>query len=298
MTFQRTLSSAEIGDRARSLAIVQREINDFDRQEERVKREKAAALKEIDEKRGKLIEKRNTYMDAVNYGYEWCTDQGALFDEAAAPDPAKNGNGNGNGAGMSEDEVKQTMFDATKEAVKEHLEKEQTKATEQHKTAAEYFCLCLHSLQEHAGNAGCTADGCTCEFFTARANQGLPPAPDAIEAELLAEEDTATIPDKLSPRDTALWHALHHKEGAAARWTVFRNAGDHSDARLLDKIAFEFSPRGGLEIAGVKFAFTGGELPKFYFNKTTPKGNPTLQGRSLLEAVRKLMNLPKAKGKK
>lgn len=131
------------------------------------------------------------------------------------------------------------------------------------------------------------------------AELGLPPAPEAIEAELL-DEATFTMPDNLTPRDIALWHALHRKEDSAARWTALREKGAVSDVELSEAVSKEFSLRGGEEKAGVKFAYCGGDNPKFFFGSIDPKGKkPSLQGKSLLEAVRTLLDLPKpAKGGK
>lgn len=97
-----------------------------------------------------------------------------------------------------------------------------------------------------------------------------------------------------SPKDLALYHALHHFEGARGRWEDFRAKGDFSDTALNAAISQEFGLAGGMEIGGVSFAFKGGDVCKFWFGKVAPKGTPTWQGKSLLENARRILNLPKA----
>lgn len=106
-------------------------------------------------------------------------------------------------------------------------------------------------------------------------------------------DDAPAVPDNLSKRDQALWYALNHQPGAANRWAVAANFKTLEDSRLTEAIRFEFGNKGGFTISGLKLAFAGGDIPKFWFGKTDPKGKPTLEGKALLAATRQLLNLPK-----
>lgn len=119
--------------------------------------------------------------------------------------------------------------------------------------------------------------------------------PDVVDG-VLEEESTASIPT--IPKDRALWMALHRWPSSAEHWDRLRlqHPDGVPDSALDAAIKQEFNANGGLNEAGVKFAWA--VMPnRFWFGKNVPRGTASLQGARLLGQVRTILDLPKPKKK-
>lgn len=92
--------------------------------------------------------------------------------------------------------------------------------------------------------------------------------------------------------ERGLWDALHGFAGAAQRWDQWRQVG-LSDADLLEVIAAEFGIAGGLcGPSNEPCSFRGGHRPAFWYGEMSPRGRPTLRGRTLVRYVREILDIP------
>ena len=99
-------------------------------------------------------------------------------------------------------------------------------------------------------------------------------------------------PPKFGTWEYALWRALHAKHGAASRWDTWRQTG-LSDADLLEAIAAEFGHSGGGAGPGeIFYSYCGGRRPAVWIGSLSPKGRPTLRGRSLTKRAREILDIP------
>lgn len=97
--------------------------------------------------------------------------------------------------------------------------------------------------------------------------------------------------------DAGLRRALHSFQDADKRWAKLREAGA-TDAEIKKQISFEFNISGSSGGPGWKFvSYRGGENPAFWYDSMSPAGKPTLSGKPLIDAVRRVMAIPQAAGK-
>ena len=90
--------------------------------------------------------------------------------------------------------------------------------------------------------------------------------------------------------DACLYRALHMFSHGTERWTIARKKG-LTDDELKTTIGEEFGIEGG----GSGHREKGGANPGFWWEASPDKQDhkkPTLQGKALLDAVRRLMQIP------
>lgn len=96
-----------------------------------------------------------------------------------------------------------------------------------------------------------------------------------------------------APLYAALHRALHATQGAAERWAALAKRGV-TDAQLKMALGGEWQGGPGHAGDGCHYSTRGGKEPYFWFDAndvTSPFGKPTLAGKALLGAVRKLLGI-------
>lgn len=123
--------------------------------------------------------------------------------------------------------------------------------------------------------------------------EGLDEATTPTKAERVAEVARGEpASHAVQIEDRALHAALHTFENAEKRWGVRRKTG-LSDAELLLAIGEEFGTQGGHYGQDFEFDVKGGTNPKYWFGrKNTVTDKPTLQGKTLIAEVRRVLGIP------
>lgn len=92
--------------------------------------------------------------------------------------------------------------------------------------------------------------------------------------------------------ENGLLRALHSFEGVDEEIAAIRKSGA-DDATLRKWIGDRFGISGGGGSPGLTdISFKGGSDPRFWFGTMTHNGQPTLKGKALVDAMRKLLDVP------
>lgn len=142
----------------------------------------------------------------------------------------------------------------------------------------------LKDLKIPAGPASNGADAIVDYLESGEADAGA--SPPAAEAGNDESADTM---------EAGLKRALHGLQDAEKRWAKLQQAGA-TDAQIKDAVAYEFGISGAGGGPGRKWtARRGGQDPAFWYDAVTPAGPPTLKGKALIDAVRRVMEIPTPK---
>lgn len=106
-----------------------------------------------------------------------------------------------------------------------------------------------------------------------------------------AESSPAPKVTSIEGLNKQLHRALHHFEGAEARWAALRKKGA-SDDELREALGYDLGLGGSSSSRDIgSVAYKGGKNPGIWFNSISTQGKPSLQGKELLAAVRDLLGI-------
>lgn len=92
--------------------------------------------------------------------------------------------------------------------------------------------------------------------------------------------------------DSNLRRALHAIQGAAERWAAIRS-GEGSDAAIRTQLGYEWQGGPGASAMDeLRYATRGGSKPAFWWPAYVASGPPTLSGKPLIAAIRRVLEIP------
>jgi ParB/RepB/Spo0J family partition protein len=122
-------------------------------------------------------------------------------------------------------------------------------------------------------------------------------AKNQAQAHLVQVQSKPKEPGAVPSRyEKQLYRALHSFEDAGKRWEKLKRRGA-TDGELLKQIGEELGIDGSSSTIDGWVSYKGGKNPVVWFDAIKRQGKPSLQGKALIDATRKLLEIPQPSAK-